>query len=125
MDYIKPEVLITPATLQIQSPEKQKNTTLNLLGILMLLGLMVASAQLLKVSPSNTKETLESLWQEKTSQLGYVLGQCYSLNLRPKLTRSTCSLSALMPVLKFRTVPDQLCISLQHPLSTSSFFSAM
>jgi hypothetical protein len=41
MDYIKPEVLITPATLQIQSPENQKNTTLNLLGILMLLGLMV------------------------------------------------------------------------------------
>ncbi len=38
-DYIKPEVLITPATLQIQSPEKQKNTTLNLLGILMLLWL--------------------------------------------------------------------------------------
>jgi hypothetical protein len=25
MDYIMPEVLITPATLQIQSPEKQKN----------------------------------------------------------------------------------------------------
>jgi hypothetical protein len=24
MDYLKPEVLITPATLQIQSPEKQK-----------------------------------------------------------------------------------------------------
>ncbi len=39
MDYIKPEVLITPATLQIQSPEKQKNTTLNPLGILMLLWL--------------------------------------------------------------------------------------
>jgi hypothetical protein len=37
MDYIKPEVLITPATLKIQSPEKQKNTTLNPLGILMLL----------------------------------------------------------------------------------------
>jgi hypothetical protein len=27
MDYLKPEVLITPATLQIQSPEKQKSTT--------------------------------------------------------------------------------------------------
>jgi len=39
MDYIKPQVLITPATLQIQSPEKQKNTTLNPLGILMLLWL--------------------------------------------------------------------------------------
>jgi hypothetical protein len=39
MDYLKPEVLITPATLQIQSPEKQKNTTLNPLGILMLLWL--------------------------------------------------------------------------------------
>ncbi len=39
MDYIKPEVLITPATLQIQSPEKQKNTTLNPLGILMWLWL--------------------------------------------------------------------------------------
>jgi hypothetical protein len=39
MDYIKPEVLITPATLQIQSPEKQKNTTLNTLGVLMLLWL--------------------------------------------------------------------------------------
>jgi len=39
MDYIKPQVLITPATLQIQSPEKQKNTTLNLLRILMLLWL--------------------------------------------------------------------------------------
>jgi hypothetical protein len=39
MDYIMPEVLITPATLEIQSPEKQKNTTLNPLGILMLLWL--------------------------------------------------------------------------------------
>ncbi len=39
MDYIKPEVLITAATLQIQSPEKQKSTTLNPLGILMLLWL--------------------------------------------------------------------------------------
>jgi agmatine/peptidylarginine deiminase len=37
MDYLKPEVLITPATLQIQCPEKQKNTSLNPLGILMLL----------------------------------------------------------------------------------------
>jgi hypothetical protein len=37
MEYLKPEVLITPATLQIQSPEKQKSTTLNPLGILMLL----------------------------------------------------------------------------------------
>jgi len=39
MDYLKPEVLITPATLQIQSTEKQMNTTLNPLGILMLLWL--------------------------------------------------------------------------------------
>ncbi len=39
MDYLKPEVLITPATLQIQSPEKQKTSTLNPLGILMLLWL--------------------------------------------------------------------------------------
>jgi hypothetical protein len=39
MDYIKPEVLIAPVTLQIQSPEKQKNTTLNPLRILMLLWL--------------------------------------------------------------------------------------
>jgi len=119
MDYIKPEVLITPATLQIQSPEKQKNTTLNPLGILMLLWVDGPSAQPLKLTPSSTKETLESLWQEKTSQLGYVLRQCYSLNLRPNL--STCSLCALMPVLKFLTVPDQLCISLQYPLSTAPF----
>ncbi len=72
------------------------------------------SAQPLKLTPNNTKETLESLWQEKSSQSG----QCYSLNLRPKLTLSTCSLSPLMPVLKFLTVPDQLCISLQHPHGT-------
>ncbi len=39
MDYIKPEVPITTATLQIQSPEKQKNTTMNPLGILMFLWL--------------------------------------------------------------------------------------
>jgi hypothetical protein len=71
--------------------------------------------------PAVQKETLESLWQEKTSQLGYVLRQCYSLNLRPKLTLSTCSLCALMPVLKFLTAPDQLCISLQHLLSTAPF----
>ncbi len=39
MDYLKPEVLITPATLRIQSREKQKTSTLNPLGILMLLWL--------------------------------------------------------------------------------------
>jgi hypothetical protein len=39
MEYLKPEMLITPATLQIRSPEKQKSTTLNPLGILMLLWL--------------------------------------------------------------------------------------
>jgi hypothetical protein len=33
MDYMKPEMLITPATLLTQSPEKQKNATLNPLGI--------------------------------------------------------------------------------------------
>jgi hypothetical protein len=51
-------------------------------------------------------------------------GLLIGLVFRPKLTLSTCSLSGLMLVLKFLS-PDQLCISIQHLLSTSPFFSAM
>jgi hypothetical protein len=43
------------------------------------------------------------------------------LQLKPQIKAHTCSLSALMPILKFLTVPDQLCISIQHPLSTPPF----
>jgi hypothetical protein len=34
---------------------------------------MMVSAQPLKLTPNNAMETLESLWQENTPQLGYVL----------------------------------------------------
>jgi hypothetical protein len=79
MDYLKPEVLITPATLQIQSPEKQMNTTLNPLGILMLLWL--------DGGLSTATETSESLWQEK--DLTIRLCAATMLQLKPRTKAHT------------------------------------
>jgi len=87
MDYLKPEVLITPATLQIRSPEKQMNTTLNPLGILMLLWLDGGLSTATELTPSNTKETSESLWQEK--DLTIRLCAATMLQLKPRTKAHT------------------------------------
>jgi len=126
MDYLKPEVLITPATLQIRSPEKQKSTTLNPLGILMLLWLDDGLSTATEIHTQQHKGDFRVFVARK--DLTIMLCAETMLQLKPQTKAHTEHMLFVWPYYASTEIsysPDQLCISIQHPLSTSPFFSAM
>ncbi len=125
MDYLKPEVLITLATLQIQSPEKQKSTTLSPLGILMLLWLDGGISTATETRTQQHKGDFRVFVARK--DLTIRLCAETMLQLKPQTKAHTEHMLFVWPYAstEISYSPDQLCISIQHPLSTSSFFSAM